>query len=237
MYSRIPPKLSPPLGGPAGVPSYRRPVTPPPNYSGNAFPAVNPPDLPTGDALPIGPSGEGSGDIMPRFDDLPKVSTLPGRQGRNSGWQEAAMEEREEEGEEEERKAAAERNTLCTESDPGKEETGEGKEEGFPSDAYPADTDAPEAWPCQAPLSPGGEENAPPAVTLPADPAWNQAPPAPPSLPSHLHFPLGHGLGQEELLILGLLLFLLHEDEANGPGGNNDLAETLLLLGILLFCG
>ena len=35
MYSRIP--RQPPR--PAGVPSYRQRVTPPPNYSGNAFPA------------------------------------------------------------------------------------------------------------------------------------------------------------------------------------------------------
>ena len=58
MYSRIP--RQPPR--PAGVPSYRQRVTPPPNYSGNAFPAEPDPD-----------------DARPRFDGLPTVSTLPAR--------------------------------------------------------------------------------------------------------------------------------------------------------------
>ncbi len=48
------------------------------------------------------------------------------------------------------------------------------------------------------------------------------------------HFPFGHGLGYEELLLLGLILFLLREGE--GPG-DDDLSMTLLLLGALLFCG
>ena len=58
MYSRIP--RQPPR--PAGVPSYRQRVTPPPNYSGNAFPAEPDPD-----------------DARPRFDGLPTVSNLPAR--------------------------------------------------------------------------------------------------------------------------------------------------------------
>lgn len=49
------------------------------------------------------------------------------------------------------------------------------------------------------------------------------------------HFPFGHGLGYEELLILGLILFLLKEDE--GGKGDSDLSMTLLLLGALLFFG
>lgn len=48
------------------------------------------------------------------------------------------------------------------------------------------------------------------------------------------HFPFGHGLGYEELLILGLILFLLREGD--GSEGD-DLSVTLLLLGALLFCG
>lgn len=48
------------------------------------------------------------------------------------------------------------------------------------------------------------------------------------------HFPFGHGLGYEELLILGLILFLLREGDSSE---GDDLSVTLLLLGALLFCG
>lgn len=55
------------------------------------------------------------------------------------------------------------------------------------------------------------------------------------------HFPFGHGLGFEELLLLGLILFLLREGEEdqqeNKHGEGSDLHMTLLLLGALLFCG
>lgn len=51
------------------------------------------------------------------------------------------------------------------------------------------------------------------------------------------HFPLGHGLGEEELLLLGLILLLLHEDGGISSEGENDLLLTVLLLGFLLFCG
>lgn len=49
------------------------------------------------------------------------------------------------------------------------------------------------------------------------------------------HFPFGHGLGFEELLLLGLILMILNEDEGGGQG--NDTMETVLLLGLLLLCG
>lgn len=52
---------------------------------------------------------------------------------------------------------------------------------------------------------------------------------------SDQHFPFGHGIGYEELLLLGLILFLLHEGE--GQGENGDLSMTVLLLGALLFFG
>ena len=45
----------------------------------------------------------------------------------------------------------------------------------------------------------------------------------------------GHGFGLEEILILGLILFLLRE---NGDGADRgDLDETLILLGLLLVLG
>lgn len=58
-----------------------------------------------------------------------------------------------------------------------------------------------------------------------------------PILLDRAHFPLGHGLGEEELLLLGLILLLLHEDEGMSSEGQNDLLLTVLLLGFLLFCG
>lgn len=47
-------------------------------------------------------------------------------------------------------------------------------------------------------------------------------------------FPFGHGLGLEELLLLGLILLLLHESDGEERG---DLDETVLLLGLLLLLG
>ena len=83
---------------------------------------------------------------------------------------------------------------------------------------------------------------APPPVTgddsgcPPPAPAPVPAPrPSAPPLFDGTHFPLGHGLGQEEIVLIGLCLLLLHEGSESGSGG--DLWETLLLLGALLLCG
>ncbi len=56
------------------------------------------------------------------------------------------------------------------------------------------------------------------------------------SLLSSSHFPFGHGLGYEELLLLGLILFLMREGEENKEA-EDDRTLTLLLLGALLFLG
>ena len=48
-------------------------------------------------------------------------------------------------------------------------------------------------------------------------------------------FPFGHGIGLEELLLLGLILFLLHECGDGEERG--DLDETVVLLGLLLLLG
>ena len=48
-------------------------------------------------------------------------------------------------------------------------------------------------------------------------------------------FPFGHGIGFEELLILGLILFLLHESGECEDRG--DIDETVILLGLLLLLG
>ncbi len=55
------------------------------------------------------------------------------------------------------------------------------------------------------------------------------------SLLSGNHFPFGHGLGYEELLLLGLILFLMREGEESDA--EDDRTLPLLLLGALLFMG
>ena len=53
-------------------------------------------------------------------------------------------------------------------------------------------------------------------------------------LPGGHKFPFGHGIGYEELFLLGLLLFLGKEADTKE---SDDLPLTLLLVGGLLFCG
>ena len=48
-------------------------------------------------------------------------------------------------------------------------------------------------------------------------------------------FPFGHGIGTDELLIIGLILFLLHENASCEERG--DIDETVILLGLLLLLG
>ena len=48
------------------------------------------------------------------------------------------------------------------------------------------------------------------------------------------HFPFGHGVGYEELLILGLILCLIRE---TGADAEEDISATVLLLCALLFLG
>jgi hypothetical protein len=64
----------------------------------------------------------------------------------------------------------------------------------------------------------------------------SQAPEPTRGLPilSTAHSFLSHGLGLEELLLLGLILFLLREGEGEDRG---DLDETVILLGLLLLLG
>ncbi len=65
--------------------------------------------------------------------------------------------------------------------------------------------------------------------------AVSVVPPARRSVLDSTHFPFGHGIGSEELLLLGLMYFLFREGALSGERG--DLDETLILLGILLLCG
>lgn len=82
-------------------------------------------------------------------------------------------------------------------------------------------------------------ENSPPLPPPPSDPpATSHAEHTPPALQEipilgklmdpQKSFPFGHGLGFEELLLLGLILLLSHTEE------NSD---VVLWLALLLFCG
>ncbi len=62
-----------------------------------------------------------------------------------------------------------------------------------------------------------------------------EPPPARGGLFDLSRFPFGRGLGLEELLILGLILFLLHESTSCEDRG--DIDETVILLGLLLLLG
>ncbi len=66
-------------------------------------------------------------------------------------------------------------------------------------------------------------------------PEPTEQPPARGGLFDLSRFPFGHGMGMEELLIIGLILFLLHENAACEERG--DLDETVILLGLLLLLG
>ena len=54
-----------------------------------------------------------------------------------------------------------------------------------------------------------------------------------PSINSSSHFPFGHGIGGEELLILGIMLLVYLSGVENGKTDN----EFILLLALLLFAG
>ncbi len=77
------------------------------------------------------------------------------------------------------------------------------------------------------------EETEPPLPTAP--PLETPSAPRKPSLFDLSRFPFGHGIGFEELLILGLILFFLHENADCEDRG--DLDETVILLGLLLLLG
>ena len=73
----------------------------------------------------------------------------------------------------------------------------------------------------------------PTAESVPAVEPQHPSPPPPPPLTARLlpmgkGFPLAHGIGFEELLILGLILLLSQSDAGS---------DTVLWLCLLLFCG
>lgn len=79
--------------------------------------------------------------------------------------------------------------------------------------------------------APRGRDPSPDSVQSPSQAS---EPTRSPSLLSTARSFLSHGLGLEELLLLGLILFLLREGEGEDRG---DLDETVILLGLLLLLG
>ena len=82
---------------------------------------------------------------------------------------------------------------------------------------------------------PSNDEPAPPPEKVEiAEPPREPARPVAPLFDAS-RFPFGHGIGFEELLLLGLILFFLHESSDCADRG--DLDETVILLGLLLLLG
>ena len=103
---------------------------------------------------------------------------------------------------------------------PMQQDTGDGPLYEAPEEAEATPAPSEEA----PPHSPAHEEHIPP------EPAG-----LPSSVPQEGLSLFGRGIGWEELLILGLIFFLLRESEEGG--GPSDLTETILLLGALLVVG
>lgn len=202
---------------PHGAPAYRQPprerLRVPANYSGHAI--VDGEEQPLGtlpirEPLPPSPELPAPGDPPTlRFDDLPRVSELGDghrRQGR-----------------------------VVTPS------LGEADPPRPPLADIPDSVGTPAPAP-EAAVVPGAMSLSQPPSQPPFQPPAlrpSQPPPRPPYRPASLFsstsFPFGHGLGGEELLLLGLILLLLHENAGNEDRG--DLDQTVLLLGLLLFLG
>ena len=238
MYSKERGVTSPAVLRPHGSPAYRQPpkerLQVPMNYSGHAI--VDGEEQPLGMAISKEPEPAlvdlpAPGDPpVPRFEGLPRVSELgDGHRHRLSPY-------------------AADALSSGDPADP----VAFGGTEGAGSD--PLSSTNSHIFPSiptkshQSPLAPTNSHISPstPINSHPIPPAptnSHQSPPTPTNFhstpPASTRFPLRleHLLphGTEDLLILGLILFLLWESEACADRG--DLDETVILLGLLLLLG
>lgn len=195
---------------PRRQPAYRQPDRPrmqvPPNYSGHA--------IVDGEERPLGqiqeaesaPESVTAEGPTPRFDDLPRVSDLP--RGGDS------------------HRRPQVRTVPATFEESALEAYEERTEPAIPSDAVPA-------TPAAVPPAPTATVVGPMAAVAGSTVAKPAS--APRGLFDLSRFPFGHGIGFEELLILGLILFLLHESGECEDRG--DIDETVILLGLLLLLG
>ncbi len=228
MYSKERGVTPPAVPRPRGTPAYRQPprerLRVPVNYSGHAI--VDGEEQPLG--MAISREVESSavelpapGDPpVPRFEGLPRVSELgDGHRYRPPSY-------------------AAD--TLSS-GDPSALIASEGTEEVGGNPLSSTNSHAIPLAPTKSHPTPSTSANShaiPPAPTnlhpAPLTPTNSHpTPPAATRFPLRLDGILPHGT--EDLLILGLILFLLRESEACSDRG--DLEETVLLLGLLLFLG
>lgn len=114
---------------------------------------------------------------------------------------------------------------------------------GDPPRRPPVPSPAPLPTPYESPPSaerkpqppPPPASSAPADIAAPSSDAVSESKARSFSLFDPSYFPFGHGLGLEELLLLGLILFLLREGSDCTERG--DLDETVVLLGLLLLMG
>ena len=191
-------------------PMYRQPNRPhmqvPPNYNGHA--------IVDGEERPLGHVEEeefvtdlpAPDGPTPCFDDLPRISELP-------------------RGNEPLRESGDTRRRPTVMSAPY-------AMEGMPQEDYENDTLADESALGAGEAKEEAESAEDASIAATAQPT---ALPRPRGLFDLAHFPFGHGIGWEELLIIGLIWFLLRESTACEERG--DLDETVILLGLLLLLG
>jgi hypothetical protein len=190
-------------------PAYRQTVRVPPNYSGHAFrdgEERSPEQIMNGDSRRDRPPN-GEEPPTPRFDNLPRVSTLGHRENARPALPMA----------EERPHGDLPRGDLPRGDLPPAEEpipaVHTGGNEGCPC----GQTCLPAVPPCRRDDTCGRDDKGQDRGILQG---------------IMERFPFGHGFGFEELLLIGLMLLLLHEGDGEG-----DLGETLVLLGVLLLCG
>ena len=238
MYSKERGVTSPAILRPHGSPAYRQPprerLQVPMNYSGHAI--VDGEEQPLGMAISKEPE-LASVDLptlgdppVPRFEGLPRVSELgDGHRHRLSPY-------------------AADALSSGEPSDPvafgGMEGAGGDPLSSTNSHIFPSIPTKSHQSPLaptnfhispstpinshQIPSAPTNSHQSPPTPTN-----FHSTPPASTRFPLRLESLLPHGT--EDLLILGLILFLLRESEACADRG--DLDETVILLGLLLLLG
>lgn len=213
-------------------PSDRRRIQVPINYSGHAI--VDGEERSLGEVeaeldrpFPVG--GDSPTERpQPRFDDLPRVSDLSPTEDRPRYWDASGSADDGSLGD-----ADYERGNQPLAS------TTLQSADGQPSGDAPS--------PEEPSLTASDNQPTEASSTAPASvaPKAEASPRGLSSLFDADHFPFGHGFGFDELLLIGLILFLLREnseddldhDHCENRRDRGDLDETIILLGLLLLCG
>ena len=228
MYSKERGMTSPAVLRPRGSPAYRQPprerLQVPLNYSGHA--------IVDGEEQPLGMAIARESDLtaaelpalgdppIPRFDGLPRVSELgDGRRHRSPSYAADV--------------SVSDDSVGLFDAAAGEDGAGEGPFTTNPHKKTSAPTNSHEipSAPTNPHIFPSAPTNFHPAPSINTD--HHPSPSAATRTP--LRFGGILSLGTEELLLFGLILFLLREGEACPERG--DLEETVILLGLLLLLG